>query len=148
MLASPMSWCRGWWRALPRSLQNHSGALSLLVVLAPAAQPFPPPARAALRFSTCNCSALLQHRGQQVRDRDPLALGQEREFSLSPIIRSGELGPSRRDVLHRLDTLAEELGLDRERARLWAFGQTIAWGFENGKALDSHIEVARWLLAG
>ena len=79
---------------------------------------------------------------------DPKPLLAVREFGLSPIIRSGELGYSRRDVLHRLDRLAAELGLDRERARLWAYGQTVAWGFEDGTVLDRHIAVARWLLAG
>ncbi len=79
---------------------------------------------------------------------DPKPLLAEREFGLSPIIRSAELGHSRRDVLHRLDTLTRQLRLDRDRARLWAFGHTIAWGFANGKVLDRHIEIARWLLAG
>lgn len=77
---------------------------------------------------------------------DPKPLIGEREFGLSPIIRSDELGYSREAVIHRLDRLTGELGLDRERARLWAFGHAIAWGFEEGEVLPRHIETARWLL--
>jgi hypothetical protein len=47
-------------------------------------------------------------------------------------------------VLRRFDRLTAELGLDRERARGWAIGQTIAWGFDG--ADHTHAEVARWLL--
>ena len=53
---------------------------------------------------------------------DPKPLVGEREFSLAPIIRSVELGHSRRAVVERLDRLSSELGLDRERARGWATG--------------------------
>ncbi len=78
---------------------------------------------------------------------DPKPLCGEREFGLSPIIRSDEFGPSREHLAYRLDRLTGTLGLDRERARLWAFGQSIAWGFEAGQVLPRHVEMARWLLA-
>ncbi|MGA9594947.1 MAG: aminoglycoside phosphotransferase family protein [Acidimicrobiia bacterium] len=78
---------------------------------------------------------------------DPKPLVGEREFGLSPVIRSYEFGHSRDQVICRLDRLTDELGLDRERSRLWAFGHAIAWGFENGTVLPRHIETARWLLA-
>lgn len=77
---------------------------------------------------------------------DPKPLRGEREFGLSPMIRSYEFGHSREAVVHRLDRLSGELGLDRERARLWAFGQAIAWGFEGGRVLARHMDTARWLL--
>lgn len=77
---------------------------------------------------------------------DPKPLLGEREFGLSPVIRSDEFGDGRDATIGRLDRLTGELGLDRDRARLWAFGQAIAWGFENGEVLPSHIETARWLL--
>src|ERR671938_824127 len=48
---------------------------------------------------------------------DPKPLVGEREFGLAPIVRSFELGHSRRDVEYRLDRLSTDLGLDRERAR-------------------------------
>ncbi len=78
---------------------------------------------------------------------DPKPLVGEREYGLSPIIRSAEFGHSKEHVLYRLDRLTHELGIDRDRARLWAAGQAIAWGFENGQVLPDHIETARWLLA-
>ena len=78
---------------------------------------------------------------------DPKPLVGEREFGLSPIIRSSEFGHSAEAVTYRLDRMTGELGLDRERSRLWAFGQAIAWGFEDGGVLPRHIQTARWLLA-
>ena len=76
---------------------------------------------------------------------DPKPLVGEREFSLAPIIRSSELGHSRRAVIGRLDRLSSELGLDRERARGWALGQTIAWS-SGGEFQTRHVETARWLV--
>ena len=58
---------------------------------------------------------------------DPKPLAAEREFAVAPIVRSGELGHSKREVLYRLDRLCAELGLDRERACGWTIVQTIAW---------------------
>jgi streptomycin 6-kinase len=76
---------------------------------------------------------------------DPKPLVGEREFSLAPIIRSGELGHSQKDVIYRLDRLSSELGLDRDRVRRWAIAQTVAWGFGSAYAAH-HFETARWLL--
>ncbi len=76
---------------------------------------------------------------------DPKPLVGEREFGVAPIVRSSELGHGRQEVERRLDRLTDELGLDRERARLWALAQTVAWSFEDG-ALERHVETARWLL--
>jgi streptomycin 6-kinase len=76
---------------------------------------------------------------------DPKPLAGEREFGLAPIIRSFELGHSRHDVLHRLDRLSSQLGLDRERSRGWAIGQTLAWTFDSTYH-ERHVETARWLL--
>jgi streptomycin 6-kinase len=74
---------------------------------------------------------------------DPKPLVGEREFAVAPIVRSSELGHSRRAVLHRLDRLTADLGLDRDRARGWTIGQTIAWAIGGP---DEHVEVVRWLL--
>jgi streptomycin 6-kinase len=76
---------------------------------------------------------------------DPKPLVGEREFAVAPIVRSFELGHSRRTVLDRLDRLTGELGLDRERARGWAIGQTIAWIIDSDFH-PTHAETARWLL--
>ena len=78
---------------------------------------------------------------------DPKPLVGEREFGLAPVIRSSELGHSRRHVLTRLDRLTAELGLDRERARLWCLAQTVAWSVD-GDFVPDHVEVAEWLLEG
>lgn len=75
---------------------------------------------------------------------DPKPLVGEREFAVAPVVRSLELGHSRRDVRHRLDRLTSELALDRERARLWTIGQTVAWCFDS-TYLKTHVETARWL---
>ncbi|HEU4415542.1 MAG TPA: aminoglycoside phosphotransferase family protein [Candidatus Angelobacter sp.] len=76
---------------------------------------------------------------------DPKPLTGERELSLAPIIRGYEYGHSRTHVINRLDRLSTVLRLDRERARLWALAQTLAWGFEGSVAHDKHLETARWL---
>ncbi|HET9114517.1 MAG TPA: aminoglycoside phosphotransferase family protein [Gaiellaceae bacterium] len=74
---------------------------------------------------------------------DPKPLAAEREFAVAPIVRSRELGHSRRDVLHRLDRLSAELGLDRERARGWTIVHTAAWLAGEGAA--GRREVIEWL---
>jgi len=74
---------------------------------------------------------------------DPKPLAGERELGIAPIVRSRELGHSRHDVLGRFDRLVSELSLDRERARGWTIGQTIAWGIGGP---DEHLDVVRWLL--
>jgi streptomycin 6-kinase len=76
---------------------------------------------------------------------DPKPLAGEREFGVAPIVRSCELGHSRQAVRRRLDRLTDELGLDRERARLWTLGQTLAWAFDSDY-LPTHVETVRWLL--
>lgn len=73
---------------------------------------------------------------------DPKPLAAEREFAVAPIVRSSELGHSKRDVLYRLDRLCDELGLDRERARGWTIVQTVAWADGAAHPLG---EVVEWL---
>jgi len=74
---------------------------------------------------------------------DPKPLAAEREFAVAPIVRSRELGHSKRDVLFRLDRLCAELGLDRERARGWTIVQTMAW--MEGDGAPERTEVVEWL---
>lgn len=76
---------------------------------------------------------------------DPKPLVGEREFSLASIIRSFEFGHTRDAVLRRLDRLTSDLGLDRERARGWTIGQTLAWCLDS-EYIELHTETARWLL--
>lgn len=75
---------------------------------------------------------------------DPKPLQGEREFGAAPLIRLFEYGYGRNDVAYRLDRLTAELGLTRERARLWALAQTVAWAFGSDH-FDRYIETARWL---
>lgn len=76
---------------------------------------------------------------------DPKPLAGERELSAAPIVRSYELGHGRQAVLRRLDRLAAELGLDRERARCWTIAQTVAWSC-GSDSVAQHLETVRWLL--
>jgi streptomycin 6-kinase len=76
---------------------------------------------------------------------DPKPLVGEREFAVAPIVRDFELGHTKDDVLTRLDRLTSELGLDKERARWWTIGQSLAWFSMEDSVLDWNIEVARWL---
>jgi streptomycin 6-kinase len=76
---------------------------------------------------------------------DPKPLVGEREFGLAPVVRSFELGDTLRDVLYRLDRLSSELGLDRERARGWAIGQTLAWAVDS-EYVPRHVQTVRWLV--
>jgi streptomycin 6-kinase len=76
---------------------------------------------------------------------EQVLLHQDLHGGIAPVVRSRELGHSRADVLGRFDRLTSELGLDRDRARGWTIGQTIAWAFD-GEHQGGHAEVARWLL--
>jgi streptomycin 6-kinase len=76
---------------------------------------------------------------------DPKPLAGEREFSVAPIVRSDELGHSKRDTLYRLDRLCADLGLDRDRALGWTVAQTVAWS-GGSDYIDTHIETVQWLL--
>ena len=76
---------------------------------------------------------------------DPKPLLGEREFAVAPIVRDYELGHSKRETLYRLDRLTSELGLDRERARDWTAGQTIAWALDSSY-YETHVQTVRWLL--
>jgi streptomycin 6-kinase len=73
---------------------------------------------------------------------DPKPLAGEREFSVAPIVRSSELGHSKRDALYRLDRLCSELELDRDRALGWTIAQTMAWSDGD----DTSLDMVHWLL--
>lgn len=76
---------------------------------------------------------------------DPKPLVGDPAFAVAPIVRSSELGHSPKAVRYRFDRLTGDLGLDRDRARAWAVGQTLAWAFEGGRVLGGHVDVVRWL---
>jgi streptomycin 6-kinase len=76
---------------------------------------------------------------------DPKPLAGERAFGIAALVRGSELGASRSNVVHRLDRLTAELGLDQERARRWCLAQTLAWGVDEDEVMPGLVEVARWL---
>jgi streptomycin 6-kinase len=76
---------------------------------------------------------------------DPKPLAGEREFGVAPIVRSFELGHSKRDALYRLDRLCSELELDRDRALGWTIAQTVAWS-GGSDYIATHVETVEWLL--
>lgn len=50
-------------------------------------------------------------------------------------------------VRRRLDVLVDELGLDRERMRLWSLVHALAWGVEDeGDQFDPELVHVAWLL--
>jgi streptomycin 6-kinase len=77
---------------------------------------------------------------------DPKPLAGEPAFGIAALVRGPELGRGPDRLRHRLDRLAAELGLDRERARLWTLAHTLAWAFEGDRVLPAHVETARELL--
>jgi len=76
---------------------------------------------------------------------DPKPIAAERELGVASIVRSNELGHSKRDVLYRLDRLCSELRLDRERALGWTVAHTVAWSGAHDYD-DPHLQAVRWLL--
>lgn len=67
---------------------------------------------------------------------DPKPLVGEREFDTAALIRDRQPIAAASVLRRRLDFLAAELGLDRERMRLWGIVHAVAW---------EHPEVARLL---
>ncbi len=76
---------------------------------------------------------------------DPKPVLGEREFMASPIVRTHALGHSRAQTLNRLDRVTDELGLDRERARLWTIGHVLAWA-RWSPHMEQQVDVVRWLV--
>jgi streptomycin 6-kinase len=81
---------------------------------------------------------------------DPKPLVGEREFDAASLLRdrreslAGDLQPGA-VIRRRLDRLASDLGLDRERLRGWGIAHALAWGVSGSGVLAGHIACARWL---
>lgn len=82
---------------------------------------------------------------------DPKPLVGERAFDVVSLVRDRQdmlAGPGGLSIIRRrLDILTDELGLDRERMRLWSLVHALAWGVEDGgDGYDpAHVHVARLL---
>jgi streptomycin 6-kinase len=82
---------------------------------------------------------------------DPKPLAGEPAFDAASLLRDrrwllGEPGAARR-MRRRLDLLAAELDLDRERLRRWGIVHALAWGVGSEEPQPGMVESAR-LLAG
>jgi streptomycin 6-kinase len=80
---------------------------------------------------------------------DPKPLLGEREFDAASLLRDrrwelGRLDDARR-IRRRLDILVDELGLDRERMRLWGIAHALAWGVSGHKLEKDMIRCAELL---
>jgi streptomycin 6-kinase len=81
---------------------------------------------------------------------DPKPLLAERELDVASLLRDRrpdlavDPAPARR-VRRRLDQLAAELDLDRERARRWGVIHALAWGVEAGAVRPDIVACAEWL---
>jgi streptomycin 6-kinase len=87
-------------------------------------------------------NVLLAERGWLAIDPKPIVA--EPEFGVVSLARDRRPvdGPT---VSNRLDFLSAELGLDRERMRLWSLAHALWWGFEADRVLQEHVEAARLL---
>lgn len=82
---------------------------------------------------------------------DPKPLVGEREFDAASLLRDrrwelARPGAAER-IRRRLDFLSAEIGLDRERMRLWGIAHALAWGISATKLEADMIECARLLSA-
>jgi streptomycin 6-kinase len=81
---------------------------------------------------------------------DPKPLVGEREFDTASLLRDrrDELTrdpSSGRRVRRRLDQLAAELELDRERMRGWGIAHALAWGLDDDGTDEAGLACAQWL---
>ena len=105
------------------------------------------PTERVLLHQDLHAGNVLRARRQPWLAIDPKPLAGDRELGVAALVRGWELGTGRNDVLHRLDRLTSELGLDRDRTRRWAFVQTLAWSFgDEDDVIEHNVDVAGWLI--
>ena len=105
------------------------------------------PARALLHQDFHGGNVLLSSDGWRAIDPKPLV--GDPAFDAASLLRDRrwllrEPGSTRR-LRRRLDLLAEELGLDRERMRRWGVVHALAWGVDKTKVEPDMVECARLL---
>jgi streptomycin 6-kinase len=87
-------------------------------------------------------NVLLSQRGWLAIDPKPIVA--EREFAPVSFVRDRrplDAAVARR----RLDLLAHELGLDRERLRRWSIAHAVWWGLESTGVHEPNLQAARLL---
>ena len=78
---------------------------------------------------------------------DPKPIVGERAFDVASLLRDRRWDIRAAVIHRRLDLLADELGLDRERMRGWGVVHALYWGVGPGKVEPDMIECARILSA-
>ncbi len=81
---------------------------------------------------------------------DPKPLVGEREFDTASLVRDRREALARdpdprATIRRRLDHLADELALDRERMRRWGIVHALAWGVRPDNVMEDMLACARWL---
>ena len=87
-------------------------------------------------------NVLLSERGWVAIDPKPIVA--EPEFGVVSLVRDRRPVDAA-TVARRLDFLAAELGLDRERIRRWSLAHALWWGHAGETLLRDHVEAARAL---
>ena len=77
---------------------------------------------------------------------DPKPLVGERELDAVGLLRNAAWNGGTHSVGRWLDVLAE-LGLDRERARVWGVAHALAWGWADGGWTTESVDAARLIAA-
>jgi streptomycin 6-kinase len=78
---------------------------------------------------------------------DPKPIVGEPAFDVASLLRDRRWDIRARVIRRRLDLLAEELALDRERMRGWGMVHALYWGVDEGKVEEDMLECARILIA-
>jgi streptomycin 6-kinase len=78
---------------------------------------------------------------------DPKPVIGDPAFQPASLVRAHEIGHSRQEVFRRLYRVSDNLGVDRERARLWSIGHTLAWARWSPMRF-LQVDIARWLVDG
>jgi streptomycin 6-kinase len=79
---------------------------------------------------------------------DPKPIVAEREFALAnrlPMFGATEIEDANADVVQRLSSFADTLGLDAHRVRGWAFVRAVLWSLDGGRLAPHFSRVARLL---
>jgi streptomycin 6-kinase len=135
------------WEALGRPFERGlvEAAVSAVLELVPSQGP------PALLHQDFHGGNVLRSEREPWLAIDPKPVVGEREFDAASLLRDrrwelAQPGAAAR-IARRLDILAAELALDRERMRLWGVVHALAWGVGDAKLEPDMVECARLLAA-